>query len=300
MAISIYVLFFLVVVPCIVSVKVSEEKPHYIRTPYGLAWSSCVHSVESGSHVYNDREIDQLRVKTPSGELFEFERCEKPIIPKRGRSTPGDAPDDGWQVWTAYNQPSNKTFDSFLGYFNVPNSPSSWDGEILYMFTGLQDNNWVPTPATPVDTMPYPFDIIQPVLQYDGSWELASWYVGADNVVNTGFFPVSSGDSIFGNMTRLSPTDWFIGGLTSAVNASFTVTDSTLVSQPWAYCTLEVYSIPDCNNFPPTNSPMEFTKLVLTSGGKVVTPTWVPMNNDADHCTAAAKVVSPTHVVITF
>jgi len=284
MSLSLSVLVCLLVLPLI---AFSSESPHYIRTPYGLAWSSCVHSVASGSHVIHDRDEQQLRVRTPEGGKYSFDRM-----------TPGDAPDDGWQVWTAYIQPNNATFDAFLGYFNVPDSPSSWSGEILYMFTGLQDNNWVPTPSTP--NMPDIFDIIQPVLQYDGSWSLASWYVGADNVVNTGFFPVNSGDSIFGNMTRLSPTDWLIGGVTDSVNASFTVTDETLISQPWAYCTLEVYGIPDCDNFPPSSSPIEFTQLELHAGGKQVTPSWSSLNNGADHCDAVAKVVNAGHVVIQF
>jgi len=297
MSLSLSVLVCLFVLP-LVAFSSEIENPHYIRTPYGLAWSSCVHSVESGSHVIHDRDNQQLIVKTPSGQKFDFDRCEMPIIPKRGKMNFGDSPDDGWQVWTAYIQPNNATFDAFLGYFNVPDAPSSWSGEILYMFTGLQDNNWVPTPSTP--NMPNVFDIIQPVLQYDGSWSLASWYVGADNVVNTGFFPVNSGDSIFGNMTRLSQTEWLIGGVTSSVNASFTVSDDTLISQPWAYCTLEVYSIPDCDNFPPSNSPLEFTQLALYAGGKQVTPSWSSLNNGADHCDAVAKVVSPAHVVIQF
>lgn len=163
------------------------------------------------------------------------------------------------------------------------------------MFTGLQNFNWIPYPNG--GPTPPNFDIIQPVLQFGGDsedgggnyWELASWYVTIDSgavwstpqQVNPGIYiaiTYMKGDVIFGNMTKTGPSSWFIGGTVKAtgVSSTFTVTYDRLSSQPWAYCTLEVYEIDDCaGDFPPTSSPMKFTDmLLLDSENKKVVPDW--------------------------
>lgn len=119
-----------------------------------------------------------------------------------------------------------------MGYFSVPDAPQQ-NPEVLYLFTGLQNIDWIPI----VDPDPSgPFDIIQPVcfskfnlyficsfksffqvLQYPGDggnyWSVKSWYVTLDSgVVVSDEIPVKVGDTIFGNMTRLSGNNWYIGG----------------------------------------------------------------------------------------
>jgi len=178
------------------------------------------------------------------------------------------------------------------------------------MFTGLQNDNWIPTPNA--GGTPPGFDIIQPVLQYGGDsedgggnyWALASWYVTVDsNSLWSNVTQVNAGDVIFGNMTKVGSNSWYIGGSikASSVNTFVTVTYPRLSTQPWAYCTLEVYSIDDCSNdFPPSNSPMKFTGLTLADEQGPVTPNWQALNNQADHCGATVQVVSADSVTITF
>jgi len=182
------------------------------------------------------------------------------------------------------------------------------------MFTGLQNDNWVPINGE--YPTPPGFDIIQPVLQYGGDsedgggnyWALASWYVTLDsgalwsNVIN-----VNAGDLIFGNMTKTGETTWFISGQIvgqGGQNSStaLTVTYERLIKQSWAYCTLEVYEIDDCDSdFPPSGSTLQFTKMQLFGEkGAKVTPTWQTLNNNGDHCGASVSVTSPSAVTITF
>jgi len=274
-----------------------------------------MHQVPRHSHIIETPE--KVVVLFPNKTEITLPRCSKPSLraaPKRKAVSRDvrDSPDDGWQVWTAYNNVNNATFDAFLGYFNVPQNPPNWDGGILYMFTGLQNDNWVPIPGE----WPTPpgFDIIQPVLQFGGDsedgggdyWELASWYVTLDaGAVWSTPEQVNPGDLIFGNMTRVGPTSWYIGGhvAKTGVDSSFTVTHTRLRSQPWAYCTLEVYQIDDCNSdFPPASSAMQFTKLALfDKGGKhKVAPQWQALDNGADHCGATATVQSASAITITF
>jgi len=283
---------------------------HYQITPFGYLWSSCVHHVESGSHIVERN--GRTYVTSPlTGIERLIPKCSKPRKPlqKKIRKPGQDAPDDGWQVWSSFNNNNNATFTSFLGQFNVPEEPVNFGGGILYMFTGLQNDNWIPDPSG--GDAPPGFDIIQPVLQFgDGSengggdwWGLASWYVTLDDgALWTDMLNMNAGDVIFGNMTQIGPTTWFIGGenVKSGQSTSFTVTKPRLNKQPWAYCTLELYNIGDCGSLPPSDSPLKFTQLALTDAKGAVTPKWQALDNQADHCTASAQVLDATSVTITF
>lgn len=299
-----------------VGIVFSAKAERYVRTPLGYVWSSCLHHMDRGSHIVHG-EDELVRVISPSGFVKTLPKCPKPTLPRHS-SNPNkahkisrDSPDDGWQVWSAYLNQNNATFTSFLGNFNVPSAPSNWDGGILYMFTGLQNYNWIPYPDG--GDAPPGFDIIQPVLQYGGDsedgggnyWELASWYVTVDSgaVWSTPEI-VNPGDVIFGNMTKTGPSTWFIGGTvhSTGVSSTFSVTYPRLSSQPWAYCTLEVYDIDDCaGDFFSSSSPLKFTDFALYQGKmQPVTPQWQGLNNGANNCGTTITINSPQEVTIVF
>lgn len=142
--------------------------------------------------------------------------------------------------------------------------------QILYLFTGLQNIDWIPK----VDPEPTrKFDIIQPVLQFPGDygnyWSVKSWcdlsaladplwsgtpltpllqsrrYVTVDigTVASEEAQVKSPGKSVvFGNMTRTGPSQWFVGStiLPQGDTVQVTVDHPRLTNQPWAYNTLEV------------------------------------------------------------
>jgi hypothetical protein len=268
-----------------------------------------MYEIKSGSHI--SVENGKTVIFSKENGVQTLEPCPKPFLRKNFNKKPTrDSPDEGWQVWTAYNNENNATFTSFIGYFNVPDDPPNWDGGILYMFTGLQNDNWVPIPSEP--NTPAGFDIIQPVLQYGGDsedgggdyWALASWYVTVDeNVLYSTLEQVNAGDIIYGNMTKIGPTEWYIGGIvqSAGINTYITYDDPRLDTQPWAYCTLEVYDIDDCDaDFPPKDSPMKFTGMKLYDSQGLVVPSWQALDNEADHCGAVATVQNPQTVTITF
>jgi len=291
---------------------IQVESAKYVRTPHGLGWDECGYTIPSGSHVEVTEEGETV-VTTPDGSKLQHPPCPKPFIYKRrdlsGATKQRDSPDDGWQIWTSFNNKDNDTFNSFLGYFNVPNEPKNFDGGILYMFTGLQNDNWIPYPSNASDP-PVAFDIIQPVLQYGNSpigggnfWGVASWYVTVfSNWYASTLLQLNAGDTIFGNMTKTGATSWFISSYSESMktNTSMTYNDPRLIAQPWAYCTLEVYEIDDCaSDFP--SSPLKFTKLALTgSNNKQVIPRWEAFDNGVDHCGASATVNSATAVTFNF
>jgi len=218
---------------------------------------------------------------------------------------------EGWQSWASFNTPNNETFTSFLGYFTTPNAPPAWakfDDAILYLFTGLQSDNWVPDYDVPV-TPPSNFDIIQPVIQYGGGsengggeyWGVASWYVTVDNTRSfwSDLIQLSAGEKVFGNMTQTGNTTWYIAGVTSDNQTALSITQDRLVSQPWAYVTLEVYNVRSCDWFP-TNTyenTVQFTQLSLTTVNGPITPSWNTFNGE-NTCNTSIEVYSPSSMSI--
>jgi len=294
-------------------VYASEQEHHYLRTPLGLGWSNCQYRLNDGDHISTD-DWGTTTVIGKDGRETIYPPCDMDFIPRvanRGVESMDkrDYPGEGWQVWASYNNVDNETFTGFLGNFNVPQDPANWDeGGILYMFTGLQNDNWIPYPGN--GSAPQAFEIIQPVLQYGETpagggnyWAMANWYVTVySNFFYSNPFQVTAGDNIFGNMTALNETTWFIGSIdtTSKQSSSITVTEANLVTNPWAYMTLEVYEIVDCaNDFPA--GPMKFSDLQLFDArGKSVVPRWGLFNNGQDHCGASITSSDPTTATIDF
>jgi hypothetical protein len=158
--------------------------PSYTPTPAGYILSECVHEVPSGARVSKTAERATL-VEPLDGAPYKIPRCDGKGWPvRRLRATPNPLPPDydGWLEYTALNVSAlglSGGFDSFTNVMSVPNEPSSTPQQ-LFLFPGLQNIDWIPKH----DPEPSePFDIIQPVLQFPGSfgqkkWALKSWCVG--------------------------------------------------------------------------------------------------------------------------
>jgi hypothetical protein len=150
----------------------------------------------------------------------------------------------------AYNA-TNATggFNTFTGYFSVPSTTPSQDPDVLYLFPGLQNIDWIPI----VDPEPTAaFDIIQPVLQYPGDggsyYSVKSWWVTLDiGAMASDEVQLNPGDNIFGNMTRTGPLEWFIDSVDSKTGTHTSITakglGARLKSQPWAYGTFSYKSV---------------------------------------------------------
>jgi len=195
-------------------------------------------------------------------------------------------------------------YDGWLGSFTVPEDSPQNPPAVLYIFTGLQNIDWIPL----VDPVPSQvFDIIQPVLQYPGDfgyyWSVKSWYVTLDmGAIASAEIQLPVGDTIFGNMTMTAANTWYIGSTSAAMGQTteITVTQPRLKSQPWAYNTLECYGCGDCSLYPTT--PSLFTGLAITSRGRTVTPKWRvnPKPSPNHYCNEMISVNDPTSVTISF
>jgi len=301
----------------------------YVSTPMGRMRSDCVHHVPSDSSVteaQNHPVANTLAVHSKAGDflrhippcaeqdarpLFEHtlaQRQRQRVVLKEDDNAAvsirvGDDPFppdyDGWEAYTAFYNAAG--FDTFLGNFSVPDAPAGAP-DILYIFTGLQNVDWIPKRDKEVPG----FDIIQPVLQYtyDG-WAVKSWYVTLDNgALYSDELAVSAGDVIFGNMTQtdFSSGAWFIGSLSQQTGKStnLNVARPRLQAQPWAYNTLECYGCTDCSTYP--TQPCAFSGLQLSLAGRNIAPQWKlnPKPNPDHKCAEDIKIISQQRQNIVF
>jgi len=272
----------------------------FALTPVGLVPASCVTELpQNGAHVRQDSSgsLHADIHSTESDQLidsFKIPLCEESILTKG----PFPPDYDGWLAYTSFN--NEQPLTSFLGSFSVPDTPSS-NPDILYVFTGLQNVDWVPK----VDPIPTKFDIIQPVLQYPGDegnyWSVKSWYVTVrDGVQVTKELKLDVGDVVFGNMTMTGNDTWFIGSTSTKTgqSVSLSATHEVLKSQPWAYTTVECYGCSGCPT-EPTQS-IQFTSLTLNQGSSPVTPQWQAFQSPNPICDTTAVINSPESVTMTF
>eukprot|EP01119_Soliformovum_irregulare_P020625 TRINITY_DN670_c0_g1_i2.p1 TRINITY_DN670_c0_g1~~TRINITY_DN670_c0_g1_i2.p1 ORF type:complete len:292 (+),score=45.28 TRINITY_DN670_c0_g1_i2:3-878(+) len=270
--------------------KISSDG--YALTPMGRYPRECVHTIDSHSSI--EDHPDGAIITDRNGNKRQITPCRQ----KRVEQVKQKRSYDGWLAYTTYLAPID--IDSFLGYFSVPNQPAN-DPEVLYLFTGLQNVDWIPI----VDPQPAQFDIIQPVLQYPGDggdyWSVKSWYVTlTDDVLESNEFATTVGNNIFGNMTKTGANTWFIGANDqSGGSTSLTVTRSRLSTQPWAYTTAECYGCDGGCSYEPTNG-CDFTNMKLFYQGKPVIPKWTASTSPNPMCNEKATIISPSAVTITF
>merc|ERR1712129_575882 len=201
--------------------------------------------------------------------------------------------------------------NAFNGTWVVPSFPvQKSTEEVLYTFTGLQNIDWVP----PQNEPSAPFDIIQPVLQYGYEsgkgggpfWGISSWYVTLSNdVIQSPLVHVQPGDLIIGVMQKVGTDAWFINTIdaTTKQNTSFVVSRSILGSQPWAYVTLEVYNIDNCEEeYPPKGTSIAYTDLVLQVDKRNTSIDWTEGRDGQSDpvCDAKVSTYSANSVKISF
>lgn len=209
---------------------------------------------------------------------------------------------DGWLAYTQWEHKAG--IDTFLGSFSTPKASKSAP-TVLYIFTGLQDDDWVPLLSPP----PKNFDILQPVTQLNSNgWAVRSWYVVVDG---SGTFvspevPLQEGDVVFGNMTRTGSQTFFCDSVNTRTqqHTHISVTHDRLKVQDWAFTTVECYGCTDffgsdgCD-YLPTNE-LHFTDMSLTAGSQKLTPSWKAFRSPNPVCDTTAHIKSPTAIDYTF
>lgn len=264
-----------------------EHGPVYASTPFGSVLQHCVHEVPSGSHA-SELANGSTRVECPNGTVYTIPACDTnggawPMRRSATKGSYGGLPPnyDGWLQYTELNVSDlglQGGFDSFTSTMSVPSVPKRRP-ELLYIFPGLQNIDWIPK-VDPEPTRANPFDIIQPVLQYPAGgvfsrgWGLKSWYVTVNSgaLYSSEISDIQPGDAVLCNMTRLGPQSWSISGALKSDSSKVTVqraTNARLQLQPWAYsAVVECYGCSGCDTYP--TDPIVFSENKLYQAGEQI------------------------------
>ena len=229
----------------------------YEITPGGLRPRSMIHLVQPHEVV----RLDGARLKR-----FDT-RTETFVEPPHVEGTPElPAPGSGWITFGAYTEPATNVIRSMTTTWTVPPEPPREDGQLLYLFNGLQDS-----PVT---------QILQPVLQWGNSpagggnsWALASWLVTATDTFRTQtLVEVQPGQVLTGVMKLVSlhPTwAFWTCEFTGFADTRLSVNVTGQLVMPVQ--TLEAYTVTECRDYPATLMTSMRDISVTTKDGAIAT-----------------------------
>jgi len=185
----------------------------YVLTPFGHAHRTCVEDVGENASIDEDGSVTSRGVKHPPKG-----RCNFPLRRAGKHAAGAAAPSDinptisGWlsDYSATATGMANNWFTHVYGSWLVPQKPSSYVGQTLFYFNGLDSTTQS--------------SILQPVLHYGPSsagggnyWSTAVWYIDHfGNVYHSSLTSVSVGVTLLGDMDS--------SGCTAAGKCSWTVT----------------------------------------------------------------------------
>jgi hypothetical protein len=274
----------------------------YVATPMGYFHPSCVLALAEGDTVRKDEHAIEHR----DGSFDAIPFCSLPHYTHNGEKVPleSEGPAGGEKADSAGSEAPSivheyielatmktgstyKYFGELRANWTVPAAPTSHDGQTIYLFPGLEDDN-----ANP----PIPTTILQPVLGWNAKlqysvpnvWSIASWNCCVDNTVqHSPGIATAAGHEIYGGM--------ILGCAVGAPRCgSFTVstadentgkeselkqTSSFGLVFNWAFAgALEVYDISKCSDYPSgSKGSTQFYYLgLLDQDLNPVTQDWAP------------------------
>jgi Repeat of unknown function (DUF346) len=260
-----------------------------VLTPGGLRSSSLVHKIEAGTVL--DQATATIRNLDAEGKvLADFGAIEArvqgvPLMPLNVSHPPRPAPafGTGWITFASWTNSTGSPVSSFSTQWVVPPAPIAEDGQVIFLFNGIQN-----------ETMIY-----QPVLQWGVSaagggnyWAVASWYADGQGgqAFHTDLVRVNPGDLLTGVMTLTGQS-----GGNFSYNCEFNgIANTSLPIQnvqqlTWCVETLEAYGIKGAPDYPVTfRVPMK--AIDIKTGTTTPAVNWAPSNTVTD-CGQHALVV---------
>eukprot|EP01006_Ploeotia_vitrea_P015934 TRINITY_DN46326_c0_g2_i1.p1 TRINITY_DN46326_c0_g2~~TRINITY_DN46326_c0_g2_i1.p1 ORF type:complete len:302 (+),score=53.01 TRINITY_DN46326_c0_g2_i1:40-945(+) len=292
---------------CALVAVLAAESEVLVPTPGGMAHIDCIHEVPEHAVIKTLKNGHALVYDETGRHIQTLPPC------SYGKQRGPQAQGNGWQAWT-WDKHST-AIDVFNGTFSIPSVPSNPNGQLLYIFTALQNTccgEGQCTNATMADPKDADYDavcdIIQPVLQFGpgpaggqaGEWCIANWYIAPNGrYIHNTCTKVTPGGSVFGAMVQRSGT-WelfFNEKKSGGANLSMKITGiEAPPPQMVAYVTLETYNAFSCEQYP-TGGNIKFTDMTYEAGGKKYEPKWTS-TRAYDNCKQHAFINSPESVDI--
>jgi hypothetical protein len=254
-----------------------------VLTPGGLRPKSQVHLIESGTVI--DGTEGRLRKLGPSGEMLtDFGVLQRrtlgvPLHPgnvvhPEPEATPAFG--SGWITFASWMNATGRPVSSFSTTWVVPDPPATQSGQVIFLFSGIQN-----------ETMIY-----QPVLQWGTSaagggnyWAVASWYADGPGgqALHSSLVPVNPGDSLVGVITQTGrPGSRFSYNcaFTGIVNSTLSITNVDQLT--WFVETLECYGITKASDYPEV-AVTEMKDISIAAGSAHPAMAW-SVNNAVTDC----------------
>src|SRR5438270_2562960 len=278
----------------------------YIITPGGYRHKSLVHELEPG-HSLEFAE-NKLRKLNPArkvvGEFaFPLKTSHEPLMPHNvvashpagvQSAAPGSGAavqpqrvpglGTGWITYAFWNNATGKPITSFATSWRVPPHPFTQNGQLIYIFNGIQNNSM----------------IYQPVLQWGNNgafggnyWGVASWYADGQGgqAFYTAYTPVNVNDLLVGIMKLTGQS-----GQNFNYNCQFQgipASNLPIQNQPeltWSAETLEAYNLTTCTDYPAAGRTKMSGIEIITTGGHPAL-NWSPASPVTD-CGQHTTVIS--------
>lgn len=264
----------------------------YVLTPFGWRPASRVTKLSEGHslRVLGGRLQDVDAAGTAVRDIGEFttQVGGVPLFPNNVmREPPGTPPiaslGSGWITYAYWNRPLGQSIKADTTKWIVPPAPSSWDGQTIFLFNGIQSSSW----------------ILQPVLQYGPSragggnyWSVACWYADGSNASYSSLHPVNTGNlltSVVDSGVPGSGVSYYCAAHAPSFDVELDLT-GPVPELFEAVETLEASGLVACSDYPNVDS-TAFTSISIRTHTGIPSLSWTPVNQVTD-CGQYAHVVS--------
>ncbi len=253
------------------------DPKQYFYTSKGPRRRSQIYHVKGGSHVRRSKTVPQIRLS--KSEAWQ-------TLPERPAAVQEQG---GWQSWTDWQDATQNPVSSFSASWQVPPAPQVANGQLIYLFSGLQDAAGQ--------------HILQPVLQWGTSpaqgsgnaWGLASFWVGQDTdpMFCSEWVPVAAGTSVTGRMTVAAEENGLFSCTCSFDNFPGTeLTAEDLPALVDCVLTLEAYATGPGAPYPDIPGTI-FSAIALTTGATSPAVQWAPSGGAVVKPDGSVEVIYP-------
>jgi len=235
----------------------------YVITPFGYYHLSCVHQVDEGGTILADGRVQHADGRVDASAPI----CSYPRYSPNGSVISQSQPmvenctvdGAGWIESIGASASANTSYGKLSATWTVPPSPSSDDGQLLYLFPGFAD-------------CPNGASILQPVLQWGYAelptggiggnyWQIVSWNAyGETGVYHGPPVRVSPGDTILGTISSTckpggnSCPTWNVVTVDKNTGGKSTLAGTLSNGQVWNLAfggVLEApYGVTQCSDYP--------------------------------------------------